>query len=283
MEHDVNYSNEVRADSPTFLQRLINIAMIIFLGGLVLAFLMPAYGTLYRITSNTRRLANVGGSLSEYFEKHEQYPEADRWCDALLEMESEDNYFKSFKNYKDYFPYRLNRHVGGQKEIPDNMVVAFVGESGVSRVEYGWNVAGDYESVKNCDRAWVLLGNGEIRLYRKRELLFLRWEYGESGAAPEINYMVPLMMFIVLLVIMSMVILAVCRESLRIFWQLAGGIGTVSAMVAMALGSYTELVFYNSLGTEGFVSPVFNCITGLVTGVCYTAIVGSIYRKYRGR
>lgn len=222
-------------------------------------------------------LYDVGNDLLTYLEENNhEFPDSDNWCDVILEEGNYDKYY-SFQRYdgnKDGFRYTLNKHVLGCHEIPDDMVILYVGES-------GWNQAGDIESVKNHDRLRVFLGDGYVRYFRKKQLPYLRWKPGDSGVIPEPDMRISLVMISALLVIVFLSLLVRYRACLRIFWILAGGIGATSAGAGAIFGSMAEDTYYQLGLTGDFVAPWLGSVWGFIVGASFIAVIGSIYAKYR--
>ncbi|MBN1844417.1 MAG: hypothetical protein JW810_01955, partial [Sedimentisphaerales bacterium] len=210
---------------------------------LILLLLTPFVGFSPAINLATRGwfrtwdLDRIGYDLLNYVKTNQRFPPAQTWCDAMLESGDKYHSYSRYTNHKEDFPYTLNRHVLGCKEVPYNMVVLFCGSP-------GWNQVGDYESVKNNDRVTVFLGNKDIRTYRKHQVPFLRWKVEDSGVIPAPGIAVWQVIFNVALAAAFMALMITGRRSLRIFWVFALGMGILSAAAGVFLGLLSEGAYY---------------------------------------
>ncbi len=217
---------------------------------------------------------DVGNELFDYVEKNDQqFPPAEKWCDAMLEKENDYYSFKRYESNKDNFWYMLNKHIYEYDEIPDDMVVLFSGAP-------GWNKVGDADSVEANDYIKVFFGNRDTRAYRKSQIPHLRWRLEDSGAIPGPYVKTPLLVISSLLAIVFLLIFITCRQSFKIFWKLALGVGVISAVVGAFFAVPAEGIYYkfNSVGT--LVAPWISSIWCFLIGVSFIILIGRIYKKY---
>ena len=215
----------------------------------------------------------VSYAILDYFSEN-QAPLPENWCDKLFELSER---VRSYSDAEKSFPYTLNKNIIGQTEIPDNMVVLFEDEP-------GWNKIGGLESAKNKERLIVLLGNGNIKIFRKSQIPYLRWKYEDSGIIPEPDTKKPFAIFSLPLAIIFLCILIKNIKSLQIFWIFALGMGIISACIGAILGSAAEGFFYRLSQTGGdLAAPLFGGVWGFVIGVSFIAVIGSIYEKYKAK
>jgi len=235
---------------------------------------LPAMNLAFREIFRGYDYFGMQPELLDYFEENGQrFPTAEKWCDAALENEGDYNCFKLFESSKDDFPYTLNKHIPGLKEIPDDVVVFFIGTP-------GWNQIGDYEAIKNQDRVKVLFGNGQPETFRTSQLPYLKWKPEDSGVIPEPDVQRPLMLMTVSLAIVFLCILIICRKSLNIFWTFALVMGIVSAGMGTWLGGSAEEAYYRVSSTSSYLTPWVGSLWGVVIGVCFVGVIGRIYKKY---
>lgn len=241
--------------------------------------LMPMVGIVYNSEMYAASLYSVRHELFQYLEKHQQFPPAEKWCDTLLE--EDDSYLDYEQDDQGNFPYIINKHIVEHKEPPGNMVVAFFGGDQSGPTTYGKNQVGDMELIKDCPRAAVLLGNGDIHTFRNQQFPYLRWRFEDSGIIPEPDNKFQLLILSTPLVIIFLAVLRACRDRVRQFWILALVVGIVSAGICVFLGVLAELVFYKLMDTTGnFIAPWIGSFLGFGIGVCFIALLGTIYKKY---
>lgn len=252
---------------------------VIMFGGYALFIMMPMVGIVYNSEMYSVGLYSVKQDLFEYIEKHQQFPPAEKWCDALLEEDYSSLQYDS--DDKGNFPFILNKHIFLHIEPPENMVVAFFGGNEWGPETSGRNLVGDIDLAKKYNRVAVLFGNGDMRTFRSRQAPYLRWRFEDDGVIPESDVKLPFLMMSMVLTIVSLMILIACRDSLRMFWPISLVIGIISAGAGVFLGSMAELTFYKSMdmGTD-YIVPWIGSIWGFVIGVCFWAILGKIYKKY---
>lgn len=255
----------------------------ILIGGFAFFNMFPTMNILMRCSDTYADLRAVQNDLLYYVEKHQQFPPPEKWCDTLQDIDdSTFSYYRQYKKDKDDFPCILNKHIFEHKELPGNMVVAFSGKDRRGTEVCGWNLVGDIEMVKDCDRVAVLFGNEQIRVFRKKLVPYLRWRFEDSGVIPKPDIKIPFLVMSTLLAIVFIAILTTCRDSLKIFWLPALGIGIASAVIGDFLSNETEKLFY--LLSHGFgEDPLYSRIGGIwgfVIGVCFVAVLGRIYKKY---
>lgn len=261
---------------------------LILYGGYALFILMPLVGVVFHSEMYSSDLYSVKKDLFDYFEKHEQFPPAEKWCDAILEQEGDIwPYLEAYEQDKDSYPCILNKHIFEHKELPGNMVVAFSGGEEHELEASGWNQVGDIERAKNYDRVAVLFGNGEMYTFRKKLVPYLRWRFEGSGVMPKPYLEIPFLVMTALLTIVFMAIVITCRNCLRIFWRPALGIGAASAISGGYLGGLAVRLFYlsNFNGyqlnhSDYLLIPWVGSIVGFAIGICFVVVLGAIYKKY---
>lgn len=206
---------------------------------------------------------------------HRQFTASGKWCYAVLEKEDDYNFLHWFEDNKDDFPYTLNKHIPGLTTITDDMVMLFVGDS-------GWNQIGDYESIESQTRIKVLFGDGNRRIYRKKDLPYLKWKPEDSGVIPEADIQKPLMIMNVSLAVIMLGVIIACRKSLKTFWLFALLMGIISLLVGGILSSVAEGSYYRLTQTADPAISLFSAWMFPI-GVCFVAIIGGIYKKYNGK
>ena len=251
---------------------IIVILLVIVAGGTFLPAIKLAADEIFRSID----FYGVDYELLDYIKKNkQQFPAAEKWCDALLEKKDDYVLFGRFEDNKENFPYTLNKYILGYDGIPDNMVVFFIGSS-------GWNQVGDYNSVKNQDRVRVFFGNGDSRTFRKKEIPYLRWKFEDSGIVPAPDVKSSLIILTVSLAIVFLGIWMKYRKCLKVFWIFAFGMGIISAGTGALLGGMAES-YYNLDPTGNYLTLLIGGVWGFVIGVSFIAIIGKIYIKYNAR
>ncbi|UCF43564.1 MAG: hypothetical protein JSV99_01150 [Planctomycetota bacterium] len=147
------------------------------------AIVMSASGRKVREDINGVRcswhLNELGKAIMAYSKDNDGYlPTADRWCDLLLEHDANlpQDFFTCPATRGQNCSYAFNRNLGGLRlaDVPGDAVLVY--EAGG-----GWNTAGTAEllTVNHPNgRTFVLLADGDVRLYRAEKLIKepLCWE-----------------------------------------------------------------------------------------------------------
>lgn len=222
---------------------------------------------------------DIGESLVDYIKESDQSPPIlNNWCEVILKTEDGQLFSRTtdYETNKVNLPYILNKHVLGLKEIPDDMVLLFIGNP-------GWNQVGDFQSAGIPELAKVLYANGEKDIFRKSQLPYLRWKLEDSGVFPDPDVKKPLMIMISLLGIVFLSVLIYCHKSLKTFWLFALVMGMASGAVGVYLSILAEEAYYKKPFTSAESMAPQCGIWMFIIGICFVGVIGKIYKKYNGK
>jgi len=141
-----------------------------------------AYSSEIKLISCGRNMLSIGQALKSYANEHNgQLPTASQWCDLLISeanVPPEAFICPGSKLKVGQSSYVLNENIVGQKlsDIPPDIVLLFESFGGWNKIGGMELLSTENHPIRSSENCNILLADGQVKVYKKRELHKLRWK-----------------------------------------------------------------------------------------------------------
>ncbi|ARN56906.1 hypothetical protein [Sedimentisphaera salicampi] len=215
------------------------------------------------------RIGQVGRSVTLYSNNHNgRFPDADKWCDQLIESQGEGSLMYQKENANCPFALNENALTLG-KDAPDDMVLIFPAKE-------GWNSSGGLELFQADSGSYfvkVFLAGGKTETIRPKDAENLRWSIDDKMNIPEPPAYASTSIGALICLSAAGVFLRKRSVYLRRRAGLAAFITVLSAGAGAGFAALAEMIFYSQHVRNYGIGWAAGGAAGIAAGAVFTGLL----------